>query len=226
MSGYLVETPESALLLDCGPTVLQALQSSRLSAAPLDAVFLSHLHGDHFGGLPFLFLHYLYVEPRRRPLVIAGPPGTPERVRALFSLCYADTAAEPPPYATEFVDALPGVEIAVKDARIVPFPAPHQASPPSLGCEVLAGGKKIVYSGDSGWTEELPRRTRGADLLLCECTSFATRMDTHLDYPRIMENRERLGAKRTVLTHLGKEMLERRDEVEMEMATDGMVIEL
>jgi ribonuclease BN (tRNA processing enzyme) len=88
MSGYFIETPESTLLLDCGPTVLEAFRSLRLSAASLDMVFLSHLHGDHFSGMPFLFLHFLYIEPRTRPLRIAGPQGTESRIRSLFELTY------------------------------------------------------------------------------------------------------------------------------------------
>jgi ribonuclease BN (tRNA processing enzyme) len=226
MSGYFIETPESALLLDCGPTVLEAIRSLRLSAASLDMVFLSHLHGDHFGGMPFLFLHFLYIEPRTRPLQIAGSQGTESRVRSLFELTYTDTAAEPLPFDLSFLEAIPGVAIETKDIRIAPFPVPHQASPPSLGCEIIAGGRKIVYSGDSGWTEELPARTQDADLFLCECTFFESRNDTHLDYPRIMENRSRFGAKRILLTHLGQEVLDRKDEVAFEMANDGLVIEL
>jgi ribonuclease BN (tRNA processing enzyme) len=226
MSGYFIETPDSALLLDCGPTVLEAFRSLRLSAASLDMVFLSHLHGDHFGGMPFLFLHFLYIEPRTRPLRIAGSPGTEDRVRSIFELTYADTAAEPLPFNLDFADAIPGVAIETKDIKITPFPVPHQASPPSLGCEIIACGKKIVYSGDSGWTEELPVRTQDADLFLCECTFFASRNDTHLDYPRIMENLNRFGAKRILLTHLGQEVLDRRDEVGLEMASDGLVIEM
>lgn len=229
MSGYFIETPESALLLDCGPTVLEALRSLRLSAASLDMVFLSHLHGDHFGGMPFLFLHFLYIEPRTRPLRIAGSPGTENRVRSLFELTYTDTAAERLPFDLDFIDALPGAAIEIKDTRIIPFPVPHQASPKSpksLGCEIIACGRKIVYSGDSGWTEELPAHTRDADLFLCECTFFESRNDTHLDYPRIMENRDRFGAKRILLTHLGQEVLEHRDEVDIDLACDGLVIEL
>ena len=226
MSGYFIETPESALLLDCGPTVLEALRSLRLSAASLDMVFLSHLHGDHFGGMPFLFLHCLYIEPRTRPLRIAGSPGTESRVRALFNLTYTDTAAEPLPFDLNFEDALPSVVIETKDIRITPFPVPHQASPPSLGCEIIAAGRKIVYSGDSGWTDELPAHTQNSDLFLCECTFFESRSDTHLDYPRIMENRDRLGAKRILLTHLGQEVLIHRNKVDLEMACDGLVIEL
>ena len=226
MSGYIIETPESALLLDCGPTVLEAIRSMRISVAPLDMVFLSHLHGDHFCGMPFLFLHYLYVEPRTQPLRIVGSPGTESRVRSLFELAYTDTAAEGLPYDLVFIDALAGVEIETKGIRIIPFPVPHQASPQSLGCEIHAGGRKIVYSGDSGWTEELPTRTQDADLFLCECTFFKSRNDTHLDYPRIIENRARFGAKRILLTHLGQEVLDSQDEVYLETASDGLVIEL
>ena len=226
MSGYFIETPESALLLDCGPTVLEAIRGLRLSTDALEMVFLSHLHGDHFGGLPFLFLHCLYIEPRTRPLLIAGSPGTERRVRSLFELTYTDTAAEPLPYELSFVDAIPGAAIETKDIRIVPFPVPHQVSPPSMGCEILAAGRKIVYSGDSGWTEELPAHAQGADLFLCECTFFESRTDTHLNYPLIIENRSRFGAKRILLTHLGQEVLDRRDEVDIEMAGDGLVIEL
>jgi len=226
MSGYIIETPDSALLLDCGPTVLEAIKGLRLSTVSLDMVFLSHLHGDHFGGLPFLFLHCLYIEPRTWPLRIAGPPGTENRVRSLFELTYTDTAAEPLPFDLSFIEVIPGIAIETKDIRIIPFPVPHQASPPSLGCEIITCGRKIVYSGDSGWTEELPARTQDTDLFLCECTFFESRTDTHLDYPRIVENRSRFSAKRILLTHLGQEVLDRRGEIGLEMAYDGLVIEL
>ena len=226
MSGYFIETPKSAMLLDCGPTVLEALRNMRLSAVSLDIVFLSHLHGDHFGGMPFLFLHCLYIESRKRPLCIAGSPGTESRVRSLFELTYADTAAAELPFDLSFMDAIPGVAIESKDIKLIPFPVPHQASPPSLGCEIIAGGRKIVYSGDSGWTEELPAHTEDADLFLCECTFFESRNDTHLDYPRIMENRGRFGAKRILLTHLGQEVLDHASEVGLEMAYDGLVVDL
>ena len=84
MAAYLIESPEGSLLLDCGPTILASLNRHGLSAEPIDAVLLSHFHGDHFGGLPFLFLHYLYIEPRSRPLKIVGPPEVEDRVMDAF----------------------------------------------------------------------------------------------------------------------------------------------
>ncbi len=225
-AAYLIHSRENALLLDCGPTILASLKRHSLSAGPIDAVLLSHFHGDHFAGLPFLFLEYVYVEPRRRPLKIVGPAGVEERVHKLYEAMYADAAAEPLPFALEFIEARPRKRLFLDGMDIRPFPAPHQDDPVSLGYEILLDGRKIVYSGDTGWTEELIERAREADLFICECSFFETRMDVHLDYPRIAENLKRFQAKRIVLTHLGREVLRRLGEIDVEAAHDGLVVEL
>jgi ribonuclease BN (tRNA processing enzyme) len=87
-SGYLVETSDRLFLLDCGPTTLLAMKRVGFDPRRLDAIFLSHLHGDHFGGIPFFFIEYLHQTPRDKPLHIAGPPGTEEKVCELFQLMY------------------------------------------------------------------------------------------------------------------------------------------
>src|SRR5574341_2635989 len=82
-SGYLFEAADRAFLLDCGPTSLLAMKRTGVEPRRLDAIILSHLHGDHFGGIPFFFIEYLYQKPKPVPLIIAGPPGTEEKVREL-----------------------------------------------------------------------------------------------------------------------------------------------
>jgi ribonuclease BN (tRNA processing enzyme) len=225
-AAYLVRNAGSALLLDCGPHMLASLKRHNLSPAPIDTILISHFHGDHFAGLPFLFLEYIYVEPRLRPLKIVGPPGVENRVLQLFRAMYADSAAEPLPYELQFVEAQPGKPLTLGDFRAEAFRVPHQEDPPSYGYAVESGGKKIVYTGDTGWSEDLPAHTAGADLFLCECSFFETRIAMHLDYPRIAENLNRFGAKRIVLTHLGQEVLERMSDVELETARDGLVVSL
>ncbi|MEW6300647.1 MAG: MBL fold metallo-hydrolase, partial [Thermodesulfobacteriota bacterium] len=89
-SGYLVEVGTTGFLLDCGTTTLLALKTIGVGAERVDFVAISHLHGDHFGGLPFLFLEYVYERPRTKPLVIAGPPGIEQRVRALHGAMYRE----------------------------------------------------------------------------------------------------------------------------------------
>jgi ribonuclease BN (tRNA processing enzyme) len=225
-AAYVIESPESSLLLDCGATILISLRGHGITAEPIDVIFLSHYHGDHIAGLPFLFLHYLYIEPRSRPLKIVGPPGVEDKVMAIFRAMYAETATEPLPFKLEFIEAQPRKQFRIKDVGIIPFPVPHQSNSPSFGCEIDAGGRKIVYSGDTGWTENLVAHTQNADLFICECSFFDTRAENHMDYLQITEQLSRFGAKRIVLSHIGQEVLDRRKDVELEIAHDGLIVDL
>ena len=94
-SGYLIEAADRLFLLDCGPTTLLAMKRAGFEPRRLDAIILSHLHGDHFGGIPFFLIEYLYHKPPHSPLTIAGPPGTEERVRQLFNLMYGGAKETP-----------------------------------------------------------------------------------------------------------------------------------
>lgn len=225
-AGYLVSGDGTSILLDCGATTLASLKREGVPAGSIDAIFLSHLHGDHFSGLPFLFLEYTYAEPRRRPLRIAGPPGTADRVHELFRAMYRDAGSRPLPFEVDFVELKPGAQSRTGSIVVDPFRVPHQQAELSLGFMVTLNGRRIAYSGDTGWTEDLISRSEGTDLFICECSFFQTKVDFHIDYPRIAENRHRFGTKRLILTHLGAEVLARRDEVDIELACDGLRIEL
>jgi ribonuclease BN (tRNA processing enzyme) len=226
-AAYLIQSSRGSLLLDCGSTALAALKRYDLPVSSIDRILLSHLHGDHFAGLPFFLLHYVYVEPRAKPLKIIGPEGLKGRVELIFRAMYPDSASVPLSYDIEFIELHPGrPPLSMDELLINPFRVPHQKQPLSLGFEIRVDGRKIVYSGDTGWTEDLVARSQNADLLICECSFFETRMETHLDYPRIADNKERFGAKRVILTHLGHEVLRRQQEVGLELAHDGLVVTL
>jgi ribonuclease BN (tRNA processing enzyme) len=225
-AAYLVQGAEASMLLDCGPGVLASLNRHELSAAPIDTILLSHFHGDHFAGLPFLFLHFEHVEPRTKPLRIVGPPEVEERVMMLYRAMYADSALRRLPFELQFIEAKPGEEVVLDGFRIDAFRVPHQEHPQSYGFDIRSGMWKLAYSGDTGWTEDLLVHSEDADLFLCECSFFETRMATHTDYPRIAENLARFNAKRMVLTHLGREVLRHQREIELEMACDGLIVAL
>lgn len=225
-AAYLVRTGESTFLLDCGATTLGALKRQGLDLSTIDAVFLSHLHGDHFAGLPFLFLEYIFETHRQRPLKICGPPGTEERVARLFSAMYRELAAKGMPFSLEFKELLPQKSLKLGGSTIMPFRVPHQETEISLGIRIDTGRHRILYSGDTGWTEDLVIQAQGTDLFICECCYFDTRYPSHLDYPRLLANHERFGTSRLILTHLGREVLARRNEIALEMATDGLAVTL
>ncbi len=224
-AAYLVQSQAITFLLDCGATTLASLKRDSLLPGSIDKILLSHLHGDHFAGLPFLFLEYTYVERRQRPLSIAGPPGTRERVISLCETLYPDALRELP-CELEFIELQPGRRLNLGPLNVDPFLVPHQQREISLGLSVELAGRRITYSGDSGWTDELISQARNADLFICECSSYETRLPFHLDYLRLSENRGKFLTKRTVLKHLGNEMHARRTQIDMELAYDGLAVDL
>ena len=203
-----------------------SLKREGLSADDIDTVLISHLHGDHFAGLPFLFLVGAYETPRHRPLTIVGPPGTAARVQDLYRTMYRDLAARPLPFTPEYIEVEAGRPTTVGPIDLLPFRVPHQTTETSLGLRVRIDGRTILYSGDTGWTEELVRQSHDTDLFICECCFYETRVDFHLDYPQIAANYERFGCRRLVFTHLGREVLAHREEISLELSHDGLVINL
>jgi ribonuclease BN (tRNA processing enzyme) len=225
-SGYLVESEDRLFLLDCGPTTLPAMKRMGFNTQRLDAIFLSHLHGDHCGGVPFFLLEYLYENPRDTPLVIAGPPGTEERVTALFQFMFGDASDPKKLPLTLFRHLEPDKQETLEGIGIYPFRVPHQVREISLGLKTSHGGKQILFSGDSAWTDLFVTHARGTDLFICECCFFDQDSAVHMSYRKLKENLSRLQCKNLILTHMGETMLARRGEIEPKMAEDGMVIEI
>jgi len=224
-SGYLVEASDRMFLLDCGPTSLLAMKRAGIDPRRLDAIILSHLHGDHFGGIPFFFIEFLYQQPKDKPLTIAGPPGTETKVRQLFQLMYGNgnNDKEIPP--TCFETLYPGQPALIDGIEVHPYPVPHQTHEISLGLKVVYEGKKLLFSGDSAWTESFVDQARGVDLFLCECSFYDEQPGMHINYQVLRANLSRLECKQLVLTHLGEQMLARHGELPLKFAMDGLVVE-
>jgi ribonuclease BN (tRNA processing enzyme) len=166
---FHVRTRAGEFLIDCGGSAVNALKRLRMDTNPIDAVLLTHLHGDHFGGLPFLFIDARYVSRRRRPLVIAGPPTLESRIRQTIELCYPRALSEVPPFELRFVEIPARQPTSVGGlVTVTAVEVPHPSGAPSYALRVEAEGKVVAYSGDSGWTDALYDVSRGADLFICE----------------------------------------------------------
>ncbi len=225
-SCYLLEHEAGTLMLECGPSVLAAMKAAGLDPAAPDVILVSHLHGDHFGGIPFLYLEYMFRTARERPLVIAGPQSVAARVEELYRALYRDIARRKSlSFEVQFVELEPDVPVELGGARVEPFLVPHSADPYSLGYRVTAGGGSVLFSGDSAWTDEFIERSRDTDLFLCECCSMTPQSKLHTSYEEILAHRDALGCKQLLLTHLGSDV-RASGAVGEQRAHDGMVVDI
>jgi ribonuclease BN (tRNA processing enzyme) len=216
-------------LLDCGATTMTALNAMGIDPDSIDVIMLTHLHGDHFGGIPFLLLDAQWIRKRERPLRIIGPPGTIERLAVTLEALFAGSAVETPwSFGWTVEEMEPGSRLEAEGFAIRTVEVFHPCGAPATAVRLEAGGKAFVHSGDTEWTDVLPEIARGADLLFLECFAIEE-TPPHLDYVKLLAKRSAFDARRVVLTHMGPAMLDFREHVDrrlFELAEDGLVFNL
>jgi ribonuclease BN (tRNA processing enzyme) len=231
-SCVLVEGSGGRVLIDCGATALVGMDRYGVDPDSIDAILLSHLHGDHFGGIPFLVVEALAgsrargERPRDRRLLIAGPPETEDRVRRAMDVFGYAPFHERAVAAglLAFVALEPGRPTAVRPVEATAFSVVH--TPEATALRVTCAGKTVGYSGDTEWTDALVEAAADADLFICLAYSFDTPLASMLSHATLAEQRARLTCRRLLLTHIGPEMQRRLADAAFEVAEDGMVVEL
>ena len=233
-SGYLIQSGDTNVLLDCGNGVFGKLRE-RLDYTEVDAVLLSHLHADHWLDLvPYSYA--LTYAPKQQPVPVHTWPGT-------------DTPARPrliaPPGATgvfrqvvgawgnedliENAFALeeygPGASVEVEGIKASFHPVPHFID--TFAVNVTAeGGAKLSYSADTRPGDEIVEVARDADLLLIEATlprPERTGVRGHLTPEEAGDHARRAGAKRVVITHISDELGDEWAREEAARAFGGQV---
>jgi ribonuclease BN (tRNA processing enzyme) len=214
------------MLVDCGATSLVALRRRGLDPGAVDAVVISHLHGDHFGGLPFLILDGQFSR-REKPLHVAGPPGTADRLAQAMETLFPGSGAVRRRFGVVVSELVPGGgEAAVGAAGVRAWQVEHASGAPSLALRVTLAGATFGYSGDTEWTPVLAEAARGADLFAAEAYTFGRPIRYHLDYRTLRDHLGDLDARRIVLTHMSADMLRRTAEADLPAAYDGMATEI
>ena len=219
-----VDTGKSRFLIDCGASSLIAMKRAGISSTAIDAVLISHLHGDHFGGIPFFILDAQLISRREVPLVIAGPPGLARRAQEAMEVFYPGSSGVKRKFAVDYVELAEDETASLGELAVLPVRVIHDSGAPSYALRVEFAGKIIAYSGDTEWTDALRKVADGADIFICESYFFEKQMKNHLNYRTLMIHRAELECKRLIITHMGEDILNRLGEIELEVAEDGLEV--
>jgi ribonuclease BN (tRNA processing enzyme) len=214
------------MLVDCGTTSILGLKALGLDPSLVSAVVISHLHGDHFGGLPFLILDGQF-SGRTRPLVVAGPPGTRDRLTQAMEVLFPGSSQVRRRFEVEVRElALDGSPQPAGAATVRGWEVEHASGAPPLAVRVDLGGVSFGYSGDTQWTPALVHAARDADLFAAEAYTFDQPVRYHLDYATLRAHLTELDARQLILTHMSSDLLSHLDEVDLPTAHDGLAIDL
>jgi ribonuclease BN (tRNA processing enzyme) len=117
------------VLIDCGASSLIAMKQAGVDPSTLGWVFLSHLHVDHFGGVPFLILDGQFSR-RTRPLVVAGPPSMRRRIEATMEVFFPGSTSITRRFSTDLLELQEGIPCSVGPAIVTPYAAHHASGRP------------------------------------------------------------------------------------------------
>ena len=213
-------------LIDCGASSLPALKRLGIARDDIDLILITHFHGDHFGGLPFLLLDAQFTR-RTRPLVIAGPQGIETRLTQVMEALFENSSKTKQRFDLSVIALKPGETRAFGAVNVTPFPVVHgESGGPFLAHRVEAEGRVIAYSADTEWTETLVPLARDADLFIAEAYYYDKVVKNHLSLKTLEAHLPEIKPKRLILTHMSDEMLGRLDTLDRAAANDGMIVEL
>lgn len=222
---HLERKEHGNVLIDCGASSMVAIRKWEVEPNGISTILVSHLHGDHFGGLPFFLLDAQLISRRTTPLVIAGPPGLKDRLQIVREAMFAGSTAIEPGYKFEIRELALHDRVELNNLAVTPYLMKHYSGAPSYALRIETEGKVLTYSGDTEWVEELIPAAKDADLFICEAYFFDKVMKYHIDYKTLAGHLPEIAPKRTIVTHMSAELLGRQSEIALEAALDGLVVE-
>lgn len=221
---FYVDAGSTRFLMDCGASSLPGLKQRGIQVDDIDAIVISHFHGDHYGGVPFVLLDAA-VNGRTKKFQIISPVGGQRRIAALLDLLYPGTEVLGK-LDMEFLEYNVNEIMDLGSWSLQAFDVIHSERALPHGLRIEVAGKVMAYSGDTSWTDVLFALSERADVFICECSFLDLKVKGHMHYLELESRLAEFSCKRMLLTHFDQQMLDRLDEIKVECLRDGMELVL
>ena len=225
-----VESDAGRFLVDCGASALVGLRKFGVDPNAIDTVLVTHMHGDHYAGIPWLALQRAAAGVRR-PLTVLGPAGISARLPGLADHLFPAASPRPGRFQLDIREYASLRPVTLDEAwpgglTVTGYPVTHVPATNPHALRIEVGGKVIAFSGDTAWDDRLIDAAAGADIFICEAWSLRPAAPVHMDIETLRRRRADLGCERIVLTHMGEDVLAALPIEGFEAAEDGMVVEV
>ncbi len=224
-TSFLIEGKKK-ILVDAGPTLLSSLKMNNLSLNDIDILLLSHLHADHYLGIPQMVLENYYVIKREKPILFICPKGTKQLIVDLCNLIYDNIISEHVTKLFKFVEIDPGESYTSDDIRIETTYAEHDDSSRML--IIHMDNKIISYTGDTSFmADTLLKLAERSDILITECTSAGYKIPSHTQLEDLI-NLEFPSNAKVYLVHLGESTIAEKLKIKppLYITEDRLIIKL
>lgn len=190
-------------LFDAPPTLLPHLKRLNVPLEEIEAVFITHFHGDHFLGLPFLLLEYAHKTRRTGDFTIVGPPGVEAKIEALIEIAYPGLSSNDAGYHRLYVEAKAGEPQSAGNIIFNALPMNHaRGKLECYGYRVEIGRRVVAYTGDTMYSPAIAQLAQGADVLVVDAT-YRKSGNQHMGLADVRRVRSEIGQDTAIIqTHL------------------------
>lgn len=235
-SAFLIDIANKKFLVDFGATALLSVQKNQIDISGIEEIFFTHFHADHLGGLPFLLLHFEYIEKRTEPLIINGPEKIKKAIKKLLKSTYPGFK---PGFKLKYRNLKKNKHYSKNNLIYSTVNINHRKESLGYRFYIKSNFKKeiiIAFSGDTVYDKQIKKLGKKADILFLECSTPENLGFSHVSFEEILENPDYIKySKKIVFTHLYDETADFIDKnkyklknlnVEMITSKDAEVIEL
>ncbi len=224
-SCVLVKYSHSQFLIDCGASCLIGMNRYGVDPNDINMIFVSHLHGDHCGGIPFFLIGSQLLYKRTDPLLIVGPPGMKKWIFKTMEVLFPGSSRIQRKFSLEIIEFKDRCPEITQDITAIPY-LNHHHGDSSFSLRIECDEKVIAYSSDTEWTDTLCEVARNADLFIAEAYYYEKKIKGHMDYMTLISNYEKTRARRLMLIHMQTDMLAMLDKIACEYTEDGKIVKI